>query len=150
MRASSIDTIRRSRARLAISLHGATPIEHDAVTKLRGSFFQTENIVKAALSYGIPLRIAVIAHADERTTEAAIERARFWGVSDVDQFPIQPVGRGTGASTGTEMYCGACGSGMLCFRWDGFVYSCVFQRERPIARISDLLKPTATILTNRN
>ncbi len=133
------DAVRKTRARLAVSLHGGTRAAHDRITGRPGSFDRTGETVRSAVAAGVPVRIAVIEHGDEAAVLSAIDAAHGWGVSDVDRYPLQPVGRAE-RSTAAEAakFCGVCGQGMVCVRWDGYLYACVFRRSEPAGRVDDL------------
>jgi MoaA/NifB/PqqE/SkfB family radical SAM enzyme len=136
--------ILKTATRLAISLHAGTPDGHDQVTGIAGSFARTADMIRSATAAGIPLRIAVIDHGNEGAARSAIEVAHRWGISEVETYALQAVGRASSSATATAArFCGLCGRDMVCVRWDGNLYPCVFQRTEPSGRVADLWREGA-------
>ncbi|NKQ59386.1 radical SAM protein [Amycolatopsis sp. K13G38] len=121
---------------LATSYYSDDPVQHEAITRRRGSHADTRANIAEAVRRGIPLRAGVIdlgggQHADQARTELV-----DLGVPSVGYDRLRQVGRGVrDQQASLEQLCGRCGDGVAAISPDGAVWPCVFSRWLPIGNV---------------
>jgi sulfatase maturation enzyme AslB (radical SAM superfamily) len=119
--------LRRHGVRLATSYYSDRAEEHESITRHRGSYQRTKDNIVRALSYGIPLRAALVDIREGQRIEEAMAELRALGVSSIRTDRLRGIGRGAaqGNGQGTAELCGNCTHGQAAVMPNGDVAGCV-------------------------
>lgn len=124
--------------RLATSYYADNVMQHEAITKRRGSHARTKSNIIEALRRSIPLRVGIVdVHDDQRVDEARDELASL-GVQEIGYDRLRQVGRGVHTQAAdVSQLCGNCASGVLAVSPEGAVWPCVFSRWLPVGNVHE-------------
>lgn len=140
--------LRQRRVTLATSWYSDQAAEHEAITKLRGSYAKTKRNIATALGWDIPLRAGIIdVREGQRVTEAEAQ-LREMGVTRISVDRVRGIGRAADhcAPQLTEL-CGRCADGRAAVLPNGDVAGCVLSGEMLTAG-NVRLSPLATIVAS--
>ncbi|WP_019631983.1 radical SAM protein [Actinomadura atramentaria] len=122
---------------LATSYYSDQAAEHNAITG-RPSHARTRANIEKAVSFGIPLRVGIIATDDaQRVTEARRELEAL-GVTRIGLDHARPFGRASGGrEPDPSGLCGNCGHGAVSVGPAGDVSPCVFSGWMAVGNVHD-------------
>jgi MoaA/NifB/PqqE/SkfB family radical SAM enzyme len=133
---------------LATSYYSASPRQHEAITRRRGSHARTRANIAEAVRRGIPLRAGIIALDDRQRVDQARMELQDIGVHRIGVDHLRQVGRGTRGQAGrVSELCGNCGHGIAAISPAGEVWPCVFARWMTAGNV--LHAPLADILAGQ-
>lgn len=124
--------------KLAMSYYSDDGVDHDAVTKLRGSHKRTRKNVEKALSLGIPLRAGVVAVREGQRVKEAMSDLSELGVGTIGGDRTRAFGRasrGTAPTVGD--LCGHCAHEKCAIGPTGDVWPCVLGRFLTIGNVME-------------
>lgn len=120
-----------SRALALVSVHDVEPEHHDVITGKKGSFDSMLKNVKKAIEKDV--RVALVGTLHNRNYAVELEKlASTLGVSSYGLNPVRRAGRGEFLGTESSTGCSGCGQGTICYRYDGQIYKCIFDRTKPV------------------
>jgi MoaA/NifB/PqqE/SkfB family radical SAM enzyme len=143
------DVIRRLGIRLSTSFYSEDAEIHDRITKGRGSHAKTVDMIKKAISYGVPIRVGIIEMEENAgTVSRTTKYLNALGVSNanIGGDKIRGIGRAQDrvpTSNPIEQLCGSCWRGTLAINSAGQIAPCIMSHFRNVGHVSDGL---ATVL----
>lgn len=131
------DTFEQTSVQLATSYYADNAMQHEAITKRRGSYTRTKANIVEALRRSIPLRVGVIDVKDgQRVQEARAELARLGVLGDVHVDHLRQIGRGVRERPADlDQLCGQCARSKIAVSPTGDVWPCVFSRWLPLGNV---------------
>jgi MoaA/NifB/PqqE/SkfB family radical SAM enzyme len=122
---------------LATSYYADSAVQHESITKGRGSYRRTKANIVEALRRSIPLRVGVIDVRDgQRVEQARAELAALGVDGEVRVDHLRQVGRGVREQRPSlTQLCGHCAQGKIAVSATGDVWPCVFSRWLPVGNV---------------
>ncbi len=119
--------LRQRGVTLATSYYSDNPDEHEGITKHRGSYEKTKANIATAISYGIPVRAALVEIREGQRTEEATAELHALGVTNIRTDRLRGIGRGAGEGSvqNPAELCGHCTKGRAAIMPNGDVAGCV-------------------------
>jgi len=131
-------TLSQPGVRLATSYYSDSALEHEAITRRRGSYSKTRNSIREALARDIPIRVGVIGVRPGQCVNNAVQDLLDLGVADIGVDYLRQVGRGQRElQQNVSQLCGNCADGVLAIGPDGTVWPCVFSRWLTVGTVMD-------------
>ncbi len=154
---------------VATTILGSKPGIHDKITKVRGSFAKTTNVIKKLIKHNIPIRVAIIAMKENKDDLENISKLlKNLGVHDFrTPDPIRTAGRGQDENVSESgnagitnhffkitrdvytrnQYWNSCWAFKIAIKANGDVMPCIFTRD---LRIGNLLKHNAASIIKKS
>ena len=138
--AELLASIMRSNARIFISIHGSSEIEHDNFVGLNGAYRKVySNLLELSRN---KVEFFLCSNLQDAQTRANNnwEASQFSSQIGAKGFffaPVLPVGRGNSNTLNQRDRCGHCGNGKICIRWDRKIYDCALNRSVPLCSFDE-------------
>jgi radical SAM protein with 4Fe4S-binding SPASM domain len=87
--------LKENHVSVAVSIYGAEPKIHDAITTRQGSFLKTEETIRKIIKSNIPLRIGIVEMTQNSSCiQRTIDYFKKLGVKNIKVDIVRPSGRG--------------------------------------------------------
>ncbi|WP_369696725.1 radical SAM protein [Streptomyces sp. XD-27] len=140
------DTLARPGVRIGTSYYSDLAVQHEQITKKRGSHQRTRANIVEVLNRGIPLRVGIVEVLEGQRVAEAEAELRALGVQQITVDRMRGIGRGARDTEPTPSeLCGHCTKGRGAILPNGDVAGCVLSRFMTAGNVRQ--QPLADIVT---
>ncbi|GGR25233.1 radical SAM/SPASM domain-containing protein [Streptomyces netropsis] len=122
----------RKGVRLATSYYSDDPVQHDQITRTKGSHVRTRSNIIEAVRRSIPLRVGLVEVLTSQRVREAKTELHALGVKHTKIDRVRKVGRAADPDVptpGLDELCGRCFHHRAAISPDGDVYGCILSRH---------------------